>query len=203
MAISDIVKKSLTPLLYVNVAGMAFGGLSLLWMTGGYAWMGFLALMMSPVAFPFLLLPAGILTGIMHLLLKSKMAPQVEKLLTFLSVVYLVSVLSGYTVMCFYFLVGAPEIPAALYAVTSSVLPWAIFAAKDRDNVFFTGLVIMLQLSALVLVGLNVALRLEDFGDKFWIIWGTMMTCVGIEALFERIAMDRKKRRENVSPSSS
>ena len=203
MAISDLVKKSLTPLLYVNVVGMAFGGLSLLWMDGfAHAGPGFLGLFMSPAVFPLLLLPAGILTGLMHLLLKTQMQPLLEKLLTVLSLIYLVSVLCGYTVLCFYFLAGAPEIPAAIYAVTSSVLPWAIFAAKDRDNVFFTGLVLMMQLSAIVLVTLNVALRLDDFTQKFWIIWGVMMFCVGVEALVERILMDRKKRRESASPAS-
>lgn len=201
MAITEIVKKSLTPLIYVNIVVMAFGGLSLLWMTGGYAWMGFLALFFSPVCFPILLLPAGILTGLMHLALKSQTA-RLEKVLTVLSLCYLVSVLSAYTVLCFYFLVGAPQVPAAMYAVSSAVLPWAIFAAKDRDNVFFTGLVIMMQFSALVLVALNVALRLDDFEQKFWIIWGVMMFCVGVEALVERIAQDRKKRGETVSPAS-
>lgn len=203
MAISDIVKKSLTPLLYINVVGMAFGGLSLIWTTGfGYAGPGFLGLFMSPLVFPFLLLPAGILTGIMHLMLKSQMKHWMEKVLTVLSLIYLVSVLCGYTVACFYFLAGAPQAPAAVYAVTSSVLPWAIFASKDRDNVFFTGLVLMMQLSAIVLVALNVALRLDDFTQKFWIIWGVMMFCVSVEALFERIMMDRKKSSESATPAS-
>ena len=205
MAFTDIVKKSLTPLLYINMAAMAFSGLMLAyWGYLGSAGPGFLALFMSPVVFPFLLLPAAIMTGVMRLVMNAKLPPIVEKALTVLSVMYLVSVLSGYTVMCFYFLVGAWEGPAAVYAVSSSVLPWLIFAAKDRENAFFTGLVIMLQVAAIILVLLNVAVRLDDFERKFWIIWGVMMTCVGIEALYEKISYDLKKRREAkaVTPAS-
>ncbi len=207
MAFTDIVKKSLTPLLYINMAAMGFSGLSLVWWGFlGSAGPGFIGLFTSPIVFPLLLLPAAILSGMLRLAMNSQVHPAIEKGLTFLSVIYLVSVLSGYTVMCFYFLVGAPEIPAATYAVSSAVLPWLIFASKDRENAFFTGLVIMMQISALLLVALNVILRLDDFERKFWIIWGIMMTCVGVEAMVEKISMDLKKRREggggSVTPAS-
>jgi hypothetical protein len=200
LAFSDIVKKSLTPIIYINVAGMAFGALSLIWMGYfGNAWPGFVGLFASPLVFPFLLLPAGILTGLMAITMKSH--PKLEKVLTVISVLYIVTLLSLYTITAFYFLVGTPTIPAAIYAVCSAVLPWAIFAAKDRQNIFFTGLVLMMQLSAIVLVGLNVALRLTDFTQKFWIIWGTMMFCVCVEALYEKIMLDRKKP-EETKPAS-
>lgn len=196
MAFSDIVQKSLTPIIYINVTGMVFGALSLIW-SGNFhnAWPAFAGLLMSPVIFPFLLVPAGILTGIMAITLKTH--PKLEKVLTVVSVLYIVTLLSLYTIAAFYFLVGAPTLPAAIYAVCSAVAPWAIFAAKDRQNIFFTGLVLMMQLSALVLVGLNVALRLTDFTQKFLIIWGTMMFCVCIEALYEKIMLDRKKPEES------
>lgn len=203
MAITDIVKKTLTPLLYINLVVMAFAGLTLVyWGYLGAAGPGFFGLFLSPIAFPFLLLPVAILTGMLRLSMKSEAHPVLDKALTVLSIAYIAAVLSAWTVLMFYFLVGAPEVPAAMYAVASSVLPWLIFAAKDRENVFFTGQVIMLQVSALVLVALNVALRLSDPLQKFGIIWAFMMVCAGVEALVENIMLDIKKKKEPVKPAS-
>jgi hypothetical protein len=194
LKLSDLVKKSLDPLVNINLAGMAVGAIWLVYRNRlGAAWPGVLGLVLSPVIFPMLLIPAAFFAGMMTILEKSNKL--LEALMKLLSVLYLITMMSFYEVLMFYFLTGSPEKPASIYAVAAGVAPWAALARQDRDNLFFTGLILMMQVSAIVLVVFNETFRLKDFDVKFLIIWSTMVLLVTIQALYEKLVLERKLAR--------
>jgi hypothetical protein len=198
LTLRDIVQKSLNPLIYANLVGMVLAGLSLI--AFGFfpaVWPGFVALLVSPIVFPLLLLPAGFFSGVMVIVQKSH--PRVEKAMMVLSVLYLITVLTAY-VMLSYHLVGhyvlnrifladgvvwQMLIPAMVYGAAAGVAPWLILAAKDRDNVFFTGLVFMAEVTALVVMAAGVWQEWSFWHATriFWLILALLMV---IEAAYEK-----------------
>lgn len=189
------VRKLLTPVIYINLCAMLLSGPWLLLKGSlGSIWPAVLGLMISPFLFPVLLLPGAILAGIMNL--ASKSHPRLADFMTLSSVGYIVILLSLYASVSLRFvdsfLIEPTLIPAAIWGVAGGIAPWAIHASNDRDNIFFTGLVMMMQATAVIVVTIT---TFYDIG--FWMtflsFWAIMGTMVWIEAGYEAWMLKRKK----------
>lgn len=206
MQFSAIVKKSLTPLMIVNIAAMVISGV---WLTvNGFifaVWPAVLALLFSPLIFPILILPAAMFAGIMQLMGQAK--PVLGKVMAFLSIGYLVLAFTFYIMLLFRMMadpLGSPVnvIPAMVFGVTAALAPWTVLAAKDRDNLFFTGLVWMAELTAVIVMCCAV-----PFGWKFWfsamVFLGIMAGMVLVQALYEKMFLKKDATAVPSPPTSS
>ena len=190
MTLSGLVQKSLTPLIFINLAAMVMSGVWLLalGLLGGI-WGVFLVLLVSPVIFPFLLIPAAMCAGIMRIFAVSK--PVLAKVMEILSIVYLVTMLTLSVMGCFDLIndvlaIAPALIPAMIYGVTGALTPWLAFAAKDRENVFFTGLVFMTEAVAIFIMVAG-AMMAWQYWTSVLLFWIILMTLVLLQILYERL----------------
>ena len=142
------LKASLTPMLAVNGAGMLLSGGYIVFAGNWYGlWIPLFGFFLSPVIFPLLLRPAAIFARIMYLVQSAR--PRLGLVIHALSVGWIVFVMAAYAAIVFQFIApqiaGATRIAAIVWAVAASVAPWALLARGDRENVMFTGFVLLLQ----------------------------------------------------------
>lgn len=190
MQIARLVQRSLTPLLYLNVAIMVIAG----------GWLGLegllglvlppvMMLVFSPLVFPFLMIPAAFFGGLMQ------MAPQYAKWFALCSFLYLDALLAFYIAGTFTFVDplsrGGAGWFALAFAIGASLCPWILFASRDRGNIFFTGLILMGAATALLLAGLIVQMHLDGFGALFLVAFAAMAGMTGLQALYEKIFMQQ------------
>lgn len=196
VSVSGLVKKSLTPLMVLCLLLMAVSGILVLvqghWMV---LWPPLLALMFAPVVFPILLFPAAFFSGVMQV--AQTAYPKVARACMMLTFVWFVLVLSGYALGVFYVGHGvmqegaATMLPMLVWTVAATILPWAVFATKDRDNILFTGLVLMLLVSSAVVVPL-LAFGYLAFWTGYWALCGMMAVMLGVQALYEHFFITKK-----------
>lgn len=199
MTLSRIVQKALTPLVYISLAVMIASGAWLVALGHIMAvWPPVLVLIFAPFVLPVLMIPAALSAGVMKII--AEVYPRASKIMGFLSLLYLVALLSLYAVAVFYCVTGLPLVPAALFAIAASVAPWAILAIKDRENVFFTGLVLMTAGAGAALVFLAPALGLRSFGGKYLAFFALLGGMVLLQALYEKIFL-KKPPSETKTPA--
>jgi len=194
MSLSLIVKNSLRPLLLVSAGTMLVSGLWLLSL--GYwqaLWMGVLFLVFSPLVFPLLLFPAAFFSGMMQV--TATVYPKVSRIMTVMTIGWFVIVLALYGFNSFYaisMLVRGDTLwPAALWAISSALTPWAFFATKDPGNLFFIGLLWMMLATAIVMVPVFFIFGLT-FWTGFLVFAGIMTATVSLQALYEKLFMKAK-----------
>ncbi len=193
MTLALLVKKSLPVLLYTNMVAAAGAGVWLVFT--GYVtivWPLILALLMSPMLLPFFLVPLGLFAGSARIV-QGSMA-NVAKVLNILSVIYLAFILSGYCLVCFrivYDAVMKAPLPAGIFGVAIALSPWALLGMKDRDNVFFTGLIWMTQITAIAVMAAMASYG-WDLGYSFWVFWGTLLVMLGAQSGYEAVFMKTK-----------
>lgn len=152
-------------------------------------WIPVLILVFAPFVLPALMIPAAFAAGVMRVV--EKVYPRVSKVMGFLSLAYLVTLLSFYGAGVFYCVKGVPALlPATVFAVTGSTAPWFILAAKDRENVFFTGLIIMMMLTAVALALLVLTVHVAAFWGQFFVFWYILGAMVMLQALFEKLFLE-------------
>lgn len=190
MTLSKLVQKSLSPLIYISLIGMVASGAWLVSLGMMFKiWIPVLILVFAPFILPALMIPAAFAAGIMRVV--EQVYPRLSKAMGFLSIAYLVTLLSLYGAGVFYCVAGIPALlPAAVFAVTGSTAPWFILAAKDRENVFFTGLVIMMTLTAIALVGLILTVHVAAFWGQFFVFWYILGAMVMLQALYEKLFLE-------------
>lgn len=203
--IQNIVKRSLNPFI---AAGAVLMLCSAIWMISAghwYAlWPAALAFILSAVLFPLLMIPAGFCAGVM--MVTEKAYPVASRVFAVLSFVWFVTLLSGYTSLSFaiarsYILTDAAvAVPAVIWALAAAVTPWAFFATRDRDSVFFTGLVYMTALVGAFLFPLALAYTLT-MAQVFWFYWLALGTLVGLQALYEQFLL--KPAEETAAPAET
>ena len=190
MSLSKIVQKSLSPLIYTSLIGMVASGawlVSLGMMTK--IWIPVLILVFAPFILPVLLIPTAFSAGVMRVV--EQVYPRFSKFMGFVSIAYLVTLLSFYGAGVFYCVADTPAVlPAAIFAVTGSTAPWIILAAKDCENVFFTGLVVMMMLTAIALVGLILTVHVAPFWGQLLVFWYILGAMVMLQALFEKLFLE-------------
>lgn len=177
------------PLVGLNCGIMFLSGAWLIIEGGiGIVWPAFLGLMLSWFVFPFLLAPAGILAGIMRVLAHSH--PRTAKGMAVASMAWLAFVLSLYVTGSIAF--STLSAAGILYGISAGIAPWALFNLKDRSNLFFTGLVLMTELAAIVFTVLNVSYGPTSFWGGLASIFGLVLLMLGLQALYERFVLLRK-----------
>lgn len=203
MSLSKLVQKSLSPLIYISLIGMVASGA---WLVSldliMRIWIPVLILVFAPFILPALMIPAAFAAGVMRVV--EQVYPRVSKVMGFLSISYLVTLLAFYGAGVFYCVAGVPAtLPAAVFAVCGSTAPWFILAAKDRDNVFFTGLIVMMLLTALALVGLILTFHVAAFWGQFFVFWYILGAMVMLQALFEKLFLESDKPAEPPAATST
>ncbi len=200
MAFASLIRKSLTPLIYANLAAMVIAGG---WLAAqGYIssiWPAIIALIFSPLILPLYLFPAAFFAGMMQVV--SLAYPRVSKFMALVSTLYMITAFAMYAMGTIYLMYGVMErepLAAFFFGVAAGVAPFAILAAKDRDNLFFTGLVWMEKLCAVVVMLLALLKGIAPW-HGFWIFWCLMAAMVGAQALYEKIFM--KKTETAVTPT--
>jgi hypothetical protein len=172
--ISSLVKKSLMPLVVASCIVAAVSGAGLISMG---QWRTLLPIVLffpfSFFVFPILLFPAAFFSGMMQVLEHNE-KPAVARVMLGLSLGWLVFAMSLFTAIVFYLMAELisheqMRLSAATWAVSAVIATWSIFATRDRDNVFFTGLVMMLAVAASI-----AAWRMTLSEHGFWQIMLTI-----------------------------
>ncbi len=191
--------------MYLNIGAMVISGV---WLTTqGYifaVWPAVLVLLFSPFVFPVLILPAAMCAGIMHLFGQAK--PWLGKIMAVLSVGYLVFAFTFYSMLLFRMMaepIGSHTnlIAGMVYGVAAGLAPWTILAVKDRDNLFFTGLVLMAEVTSIIVMVAAVLLQM-NFWPSAFAFWGILTGFVMLQALYERVFL-KKETVPPVSPPTS
>jgi len=189
-SIKNIIKKSLNPFIGVGAVCMLCSGIWLIAAGYWYAlWPASMAFIFSAFIFPMLILPASFFAGMM--MATEKMYPRVSLFFQTCSVMWLVTLMAGYTTLSLsmaqgYFIIEpAITIPAVIWAIAAAVTPWAFFATRDRESVFFTGLVYVTGLVAALLFPWALE-RALDMVQIFWLFWLALGALVGLQALYEK-----------------
>jgi hypothetical protein len=192
LAFSTVIRKSLSPLIYANLAAMVIAGGFLA--AQGYIsaiWPAIIALIFSPLILPLYLFPAAFFAGMMQVV--SLAYPRVSKFMALVSTLYMVTAFALYCMGTIYLMtavMGREPWAAFFFGVAAGIAPFAILAAKDRDNLFFTGLVWMAKICSLVVMALVLLKNIAPW-HGFWIFWGLMAAMVGAQALYEKIFLKK------------
>src|SRR6218665_2339129 len=186
--LKKIIKRSLDPVIWVGGLCMA---ISAFWLLYADYWRELIpagmAFVFSPIIFPLMMIPAGFCAGVM--MATEKMFPRASRVFAVLTFVWFVTLLSGYPVVSLMLMSDAIHAglvtPAIIWALSAALTPWAFFSTRDRDNVFFTGLVYMSVLVGAILFPLAAH---EKWGaaQLFWVYWLSLGALVGAEALYEK-----------------
>jgi hypothetical protein len=184
------IRAALTPVIVTTCAVMALSGVYLVY--AGFLtilWPVALTLFLSTLFFPLLLIPAALFAGLLQLFTVRK-KPRIAMVMQILSAAWLVGVMSVSGMLVFD--VTSPALAAAgavthaaalAWCVAGTVAPWAVFARGDRDNLFFTCLVMMLLAGTLAAAAT---------GGGFMVIAGVMGTLVAAQAVYEETVLKKK-----------
>lgn len=188
--IQNIVKKSLNPFIGIGAVCMVCSAVWLISSGYWYAlWVATMGLLFYSVIYPTLMIPGAFCAGVM--MATQKLYPRASKVFSVLAFVWFCTVLSGYTVLSFifvqsYLIVDATvTVPIVIWAISAAVTPWAFFFARDRENVFFTGMIYMTALVAVIVIPLSLTYGLSG-GQLFWLFWASLGTLVALQALYEK-----------------
>jgi len=201
-----LARKSLNPLMVLCLIAAAVSCVAVL-MTGVWTplWPAVLGIMLSPLVFPVLLIPAAFFSGVMRLV--QAVYPTVARMCMLLTFVWFIGTFGFYTffVMHMTLPLGAAEatrLPALVWAVATAVLPWAILASQDRDNILFTGMVLMMFASAVIVAPL-VFFLIVPYWTGFWIFCGMMAAMLSLQALYEHLFLDKTPPADAPAPAET
>ncbi|MDD9899885.1 MAG: hypothetical protein OXT65_02780 [Alphaproteobacteria bacterium] len=188
------IKAALVPLIILSGLGVAGSGVYLvahgLWLS---LWFGVLAFVLSPLIFPFLLLPAAFFSGCMQAC--NAVAPKAAIYFQGACLGWLVATMSIWTGVMYMpvdDMMFAPfhiKIAGLVWSATITTLPWAAHARNDPGNVFITGLVIMVLLGCALISTLN----FYGYADGLWSRIGVMAlllsALLGLQAVYDKVSI--------------
>jgi len=188
------IKAALTPVIALNCAAMVVAaGFILfkgLWQP---LWLDVMVFFVSPAVFPFLMIPGAMFGGLTKVLTPAK--PFLAHVMLAASIGSLIFMLALWAAISFdsvsFLTKGGLVWPALLWGMGGAVAPWAVFAHNDRDNVFFTGLVLQLLLGCVATVWASLSHTLQ-FWDRFWIVAAAMAALSCAQAVYEMGFLSRK-----------
>lgn len=190
-AIKNLVKKSLNPFIAAGIVCVVCSGFWLIGAGHWYAlWPAVMAFVASPILFPLLMIPAGFCAGVM--MATEKKYPYASRLFAALSFMWFVTLMAGYTAWSFAvvlpYIINDAEmlVPGVVWGIAAGLTPWALFATRDRETVFFTGLVYMAAVVAAVLFPLSLSYALGTM-QIFWFYWLALGVMVGLQSLYEKL----------------
>lgn len=186
---ADLTRKALTPLVAVCLTAALMSALVIL-QAGGWRllWGPSLAIMLSRLVFPVVLLPVAFFSGVMQV--ANSHYPKVARVCLLIVFGWFISVLALYQFGLYHLGSGFMEeptewrVPVLVWTIAIAVLPWALFAMRDRDNILFTGMVLMMFVSALVILP-AMAFYAVPFWTGYWMFCGLMAFMLSMQALYE------------------
>lgn len=205
--IKKLVKQGLNPFIAAGIVSVVCSGFWLIGAGHWYAlWPAAMAFVASAILFPIMMIPAGFCAGVM--MVTEKKYPYVSRFFAALSFMWFVTLLAGYTTWSFGMVMpyirGDAEVlvPGVVWGIAAGLTPWALFATRDRETVFFTGLVYMAALVAVVLFPLALVYMLDLF-LVFWIYWLALGVMVGLQALYEKLFIKPEPVADTAPPAES
>jgi len=205
--IKKLVKQGLNPFIAAGIVAVVCSGFWLIGAGHWYAlWPAAMAFVASAILFPIMMIPAGFCAGVM--MVTEKKYPYVSRFFAALSFMWFVTLLAGYTTWSFGMVMpyirGDAEVlvPGVVWGIAAGLTPWALFATRDRETVFFTGLVYMAALVAVVLFPLSLVYMLDLF-LVFWIYWLVLGVMVGLQALYEKLFIKPEPVADTAPPAES
>lgn len=193
--LTRVIKTSLTPLIALSCLGMAAAGGVLVWSGHWRAlWTCALVFFISPFIFPLLMIPAAFCGGLMRVFLTAQ--PLVARAMQALASGWLIFILAFWGAMVFDMAMPltqdpALQWPALAWCVAGSVAPWAVFARGDRDNIFFTEIVLLFFLGCLAAAAALLQGPLR-FWQAFWIAAIAMAAPMAAQAVIEETLLKKK-----------
>ncbi len=190
----NIIPALLTPLLSLNLAGMAAGaawlGALSQWQV---IWLGGLMLFFSPFIVPVLMMPAGIFSHFMALYSNNGRKDR-ERLMLVLSIAYILLFLTLWCVGIFEYITARVQPDARwaalLWANTAALAPLLIWSSRDRKNIFIMTLVETAQAALLILSAITV------FGldTPFWLSCGILGVILAVVPAVQAFNEAKKPR---------
>lgn len=183
-----LLSRSLTPLVILGTGGM-LASAAVVAVAGGiaYVWPAFLLLVLGPLLFPLLLLPAGLMAGLWHIMQANR--KWFVRVFAAGSIAYIAALLS-FTVA--FMAWQATRMPAMasqsfvwMFVITAGVAPWAVFCLRDRGNQLVIMMLWMQVAAALLLLPLLVVGMLGVSGYGFS-VWGLIIVMLLVQNLREK-----------------
>ncbi|MDE1153143.1 MAG: hypothetical protein PW788_11455 [Micavibrio sp.] len=185
MSVSGIVRALQSPLLYTNL--LIAAGTGVYFALTGYVtlvWPFIVGLLFSPIVLPLLLTPVGLFAGMAHILSQQK--PGIARILNILSVGTLVTAMTGTVVLTLrlVYAVALVQPLAAVFGAAIAIAAWALLGMKDRQNLFFTGMLLMLQITT---IGIAYGMVTQEWDTTmtFWSFWVAMVAMVLLQTAYE------------------
>lgn len=194
-SLKKIVSAVLSPLLYLNLAGMTAAALWLgvlgQWQVMG---IGVMMVFFSPYIIPLLLLPAGFFSRLM-VLFGQMQKPGVERAMLACSLGYIVAFMTFWCTYIFdlvtHAVVPAAAFAAMLFANAAAVGPLLWWVSKDRENIFIITMVEMTQVGMLALLALRLLQGNTTFWPTFAIFAALLALVAGAQLLYEKRALKK------------
>jgi hypothetical protein len=120
--------------------------------------------------------------------------PKFSAFMLGLTVFYILALLTGSTVLTFKWVYpcmqGKEFYIGLVFGTVASVAPWSSLALKDRNNVFFSGMVLMMQIATAVMalagvVWLKWPLEMPMYNNAA-LLFGTMAVLVIAQGIYEK-----------------
>jgi hypothetical protein len=194
-SIHNFLERSLTPLVYVLAAFATILGMLMLNYVGWQTlWLPILLTMAGPFVFPIVLFPAAFFSGVMQV--TEKEFPLVSTIFAGAALGYFAAILSVVTAAIVLNTAGHFNTHHALltygWSMVAPILPWAVFALRDRKNYLFIGMIWMLVLanyaSLVFFKGQEIS-----FSGYFFSVFCLMAVMLALQAFVEK---------KSVKPSS-
>lgn len=183
---TPVLMRSLAPLIAISVAGLAGSG-AVIVIDGGFPniWIAFILLFLGPVVFPIILVPAGLLAGLWHIMQANK--KRGVRVFAAASIAYLAGLLAVTAGVMAGRVDGMPEVSPVfvwMFVLCGSVAPWAAFTLRDRRNQLMIMLLWMQVLAASLMIPAYVTGFVGAVGYGFG-VWCIMLAMLALQSLRE------------------
>jgi hypothetical protein len=184
----SLIEKSLTPLVCAAVTGVVVCSIFIVEIAGwGGLYLPILLSVAGGLVFPIALCPAAFFSGVMQA--TEKTFPFVSKAGAVLSLGYIAAFVTGVSAIIIQshagLFVGPHALLVAVWSLAAAVMPWAVFALRDRKNTLFTMMIWMLILAVCVSFVVLKGHRM-DFWPVFGVLFGVMSALLALQAAVEK-----------------
>ena len=185
-----LIETSLNPLIFTSVAAVVVSSIFVVDIAG---WNGlYLPILLSiggGFVFPILLFPAAFFSGVMQT--TETAFPKVSKTFAVLSLGYIAAFMAAVTAFIIQshamMFTGPHALLIAGWSLAAAVMPWAVFALRDRKNLLFTMMVWML-LAAVCISFVALKGRVMDFWPVFWTVFAGLSVMLALQGAAEKIS---------------
>jgi hypothetical protein len=185
----SLIHKSLTPLVFVSVAASVVCSIFIVDISGwGGLYIPVILSIAGGVIFPVALFPAAFFSGVMQT--TEKTFPRVSKAAAVLSLGYIAAFISGVSAFIISshaaLFLGPHAVLMAGWSLAAAVMPWAVFALRDRKNTLFIMMIWML-IAGVCASFVSLKGQRMDFWPVFGVIFAVMSVLLALQAAAEKL----------------